>query len=468
MHTCPPSEYLQKVRPIACSCIKELQTAFDYISVLGTDSSGLAFSATPGELRVSDSRWIERGFVFRAQRNGRIAEYACTELPQTASYIQEKLDELLSSPVTAIQYPLIPDEPAQKQYFATIEKDPFTAPPESILSVLATIRDRLAAYSREIIHTSAVAEFMRVSKIFISPSRSLEQSFYWSQSYLIGLARRGNRTKEIYRSFSGLKGLELLDEMATEIDDAGAVLMELLDASSIEPGVYDVILDPDVSGTLAHEAFGHGVEMDMFVKKRARAAEYLGQPVASSIVQMFDGAADVQHCGSYLFDDEGQFSTTTQIIKDGILLTGISDTLSALKLGTKPTGNGRRQAYDHKAYARMTNTYFAPGNDTLDAMIKSIEYGWLLQKMNSGMEDPKNWGIQLIVLIGREIKNGKLTGKVVNPVVCSGYVPEVLSNITMISKDFELSGSGHCGKGYKEYVKVSAGGPYIKTKMRLG
>ena len=32
----------------------------------------------------------------------------------------------------------------------------------------------------------------------------------------------------------------------------------------------------------------------------------------------------------------------------------------------------------------------------------------------------------------------------------------------------EQRGSGFCGKGYKEFVKVSDGGPYIKAKIRLG
>lgn len=469
MHICPQNEFLAQSKPILAQIISSLSGQYDYISVLGSDSFGLTYSATPGELRVSDSRWLERGFVFRAQLKGCIAEYACNRLPDHADAIKTKLDELFATAAgAAIAYPPIPDEPAQSQYYATIEKDPFTIKSDTVLTVLKEIRDSLASCSKEIIHASAMAEFMRVSKIFISPNRSLEQAYYWSQSYLIGLAKRGSITKEIYQSFSGLKGLELLDEMKDAVPDSGKVLLELLEASSIEPGEYDVILDPDVSGTLAHEAFGHGVEMDMFVKNRAKAKEYLGKPVASTMVQMFDGAAAAKHCGSYLFDDEGQYAKSTQIIKDGILITGISDTLSALALRTEPTGNGRRQAYDHKAYARMTNTFFARGTATLEEMIESTRHGWLLQKMNSGMEDPKNWGIQLVVLIGREIKDGALTGKVVSPVVCSGYVPEVLSNITMISKDFELSGSGACGKGYKEYVKVSAGGPYIKTRMRLG
>jgi TldD protein len=116
----------------------------------------------------------------------------------------------------------------------------------------------------------------------------------------------------------------------------------------------------------------------------------------------------------------------------------------------------------------MTNTWFSPGSSSLDEMIASTQDGWLLEGLDSGMEDPRNWGIQLKALIGREIKGGRLTGRIASPVVCSGYVPDVLSGITMISTDFELGGSGSCGKGYKEYVKVSCGGPCVKTRMRLG
>ena len=84
------------------------------------------------------------------------------------------------------------------------------------------------------------------------------------------------------------------------------------------------------------------------------------------------------------------------------------------------------------------------------------------------MEDPKNWGIQCIVTKAKEIKNGKFTGKIYSPIIITGYVPDVLKSITMISRDLDMDGAGICGKGYKEYVKVSSGGPYIKAKVRLG
>jgi len=156
------------------------------------------------------------------------------------------------------------------------------------------------------------------------------------------------------------------------------------------------------------------------------------------------------------------------VIEKGILKAGISDALSAMHLGTEPTGNGRRESYERKAYTRMTNTYFEGGNDRLEDMIASISYGMLLENATSGMEDPKNWGIQCMVNIAREIKDGKLTGRIFSPVVLTGYVPDLLKSISMMSETVELGGGGACGKGYKEWVKVSDGGPYIKAKIRLG
>ena len=50
----------------------------------------------------------------------------------------------------------------------------------------------------------------------------------------------------------------------------------------------------------------------------------------------------------------------------------------------------------------------------------------------------------------------------------SGYVPDVLKSITMVSDDFKVSGSGYCGKGHKEWVRVSDGGPHLKAKVKLG
>ena len=116
----------------------------------------------------------------------------------------------------------------------------------------------------------------------------------------------------------------------------------------------------------------------------------------------------------------------------------------------------------------MTNTMFDSGESTLEEMIAATKHGFLLEGMESGMEDPKHWGIQCIIKKGREIVDGKLTGKVVAPIILTGYVPDLLGGICMRSSDRKVFGSGGCGKGHKEWVKVADGGPYLKTKARLG
>ena len=88
--------------------------------------------------------------------------------------------------------------------------------------------------------------------------------------------------------------------------------------------------------------------------------------------------------------------------------------------------------------------------------------------MDSGMEDPKHWGIQCIVSRGYEIIDGKLTGKVISPVIMTGYVPDLLGSISMASTDYESHGNGACGKGHKEWVKTVDGGPYLKAVAKLG
>jgi TldD protein len=261
---------------------------------------------------------------------------------------------------------------------------------------------------------------------------------------------------------------KVLEDLPTRAESLLKKAHNLTLAKPITPGVYDVITDPSITGLIAHEAFGHGVELDQFVKDRALAKEFVGKYVASPIVNMRDGAAAALSAASYFFDDDGVLAGDTQIIKDGILVTGISDLASATQLGLPPTGNGRRESSRRKAYSRMTNTFFEKGTDKLEDMIASIDHGYMLFETNNGMEDPKNWAIQCVAQYGIEIKDGKLTENFVSPVVMSGYVPDLLKSISMISDDFVITGMGSCGKGYKEWVRVSDGGPALKVKVKLG
>src|SRR5205085_4833765 len=86
----------------------------------------------------------------------------------------------------------------------------------------------------------------------------------------------------------GQGGLELATLSDAKMEQMRKEFVESFGAEQMPAGTYEVVFAPEVSGLLAHESFGHGVEMDQFVKDRAKAREFLGKQVASKIVTMFD------------------------------------------------------------------------------------------------------------------------------------------------------------------------------------
>jgi len=470
--TVKSSCYLQERKPRLLELIERLGQTFAYASVLGTDVRGEVCDVSSRVTSVSDGRWCERGFVARVFDDGRYYEYAFNQLPEGAGGMESLAGRIAESARRArgdaFEYPRPQEEALRETFNGVVGVPPGDMGADKVIARLAAINRRMRDLSPLVVEAQVRMGHTKVSKIFLSDKKDLEQNYVWSEAYLIPTARRGEITRDTYKSYSGLKGMEILDEMDGGVEETVATVCALLDAKPIAPGEYDVICSPDATGMIVHEAFGHGVELDMFLKNRANAQEYMGKPVASPIVRMHDGAKSANHVSSYLFDDEGNVGRDTVIIENGILRAGISDALAAARLGLPPTGNGKRQTFANKAYSRMTNTFFAPGTDKLEDMIASIKRGYFIEGASSGMEDPKDWGIQCMFSYAREIVDGKLTDNLVTPIVMTGYVPDLLKNITMMSDGMELFGSGACGKGYKEYVKVSDGGPYIKTKARLG
>ena len=474
----PFSEYLTSIAPHVKEVIDDLNKDHDYVSALCTDSKGLVIRIGSRARSISNKTMTtERGVVFRVCKDKKYSEYAVNNADwnDTASIIKrirENLsmqDALLAKTGSEIfETDVLDDEPLT--FFG--EKETGSLPEKANIKDLAdkliAISDKGMKMGENVIECMANAQSTHISKMFLTKNRDLRQSYVYSEGMMAVVVRKGDKVNEDYKSISGIKGPELFDELEEYLPTVVKNAEELLDAEPIEPGEYEVITSPEVTGLIAHEAFGHGVEMDMFVKHRALGEEYIGKRVASDNVTMHEGALCAENVTSYFFDDEGVMAGDVVEIENGILKSGICDALAAKRLGFHPTGNGKRENFAHKVYTRMTNTMFDSGEYTKEEMIESVKYGYLLEGMESGMEDPKHWGIQCIIQKGREIKDGKLTGRVVSPVIMTGYVPDLLGSITMCSKDRLVFGSGGCGKGHKEWVKVADGGPYLKTKARLG
>lgn len=467
------SSYLKNNLETLEKIINVLKKKYKYVSILASDVEGKNVNISDKEIKVSDSKWQERGFVIRVYDGCKYSEYSFNDIPSIKSICDkvissENVDEIIDKTIylSSCKYNLVEDKPLIKD-FSRMDKFE-EVPINEIIQKCERIIHNSMEENEYIISCNCNVETVKISKMFLSCNRKLTQVYGWACASYNCILNRDEIVKFNFGGQSSISTKEALSKMEKQVQSINKNAQELLDSEKVISGEYDCITSPIITGLLAHEAFGHGVEMDMFVKNRAMAQKYMNNEICSKNVTMHDGAIPYEDVSSYFFDDEGILAHDTIEIKNGVLVNGIADSLSALKLNLEPTGNGKRESYKRKAYTRMTTTYFEKGTSTLKEMISSIKYGFLIDGELSGMEDPKNWGIQCVCLYGREIKNGEFTGKYVSPIVITGYVPNILKSISMISNDFNLYGNGMCCKGYKERVKTSIGGPYLKVRLNLG
>ena len=135
-----------------------------------------------------------------------------------------------------------------------------------------------------------------------------------------------------------------------------------LTAQEAPAGEMEVVLGPGWPGILLHEAVGHGLEADFNRKGISAFSGRIGQRVASELCTVVDDGTIPGRRGSLNVDDEGAPTERTVLIENGILRGYLQDRLSASVMKSTPTGNGRRESYEHIPMPRMTNTFMLAGS----------------------------------------------------------------------------------------------------------
>jgi len=463
-------EDLQEIREFLPDMIYRLEECIPYVSALVTQESGTTLRLDSHREIVAE-RQPRRGIVFSLFNGRFFQEWATDNLNK--DFLKGKIDDMCrlfkSMKNTEPRFTVEPGDSIDHHYNSKFEIDPDTI---KLTDMVAGCRDqikRLQKMDKNIINSSINYHDSREYKIFANRNKLLSSSLTTCTFHLVVVGSLNGSVKMNFTGAGGVAGFEVTKLEEENLQELIDDLNLLFKSKPLEPGVYDVISSPQVSGILAHEAFGHGVEADMFVKERALAAQYMNRPIASSLVSMVDDPSLPGLNGHYFFDDEGQLASRTQIIEKGILKHALTDLRSATVLNLPRSANGRRESFERKVYSRMSNTYFDTGESNFDEMLASMEDGLFLKKSSSGMEDPKGWGIQVGISLAREVKKGKFTGNVFSPMTMTGYIPDLLKSITHVGDTLGfMEGGGSCGKGHKEMVRVSAGGPHLRFKVRLG
>ncbi len=463
---------LATLRPLLAEIVADLEKTVPYAAASAQEVVGERLLVDTREARAAALE-PANGLVLTVFTGRTFLEYACSglEAPGFCDRLARGADFLVSAAlaegIVDIGLAVDPGSPLTQDFSIPVSVPPGDVPLAQKMADLEALRDDLQQAEPRIANATAVYSHVIVRELFVNRSRSLSQELPRTQAVAQIVLRQDDRTARLHAGHCYQGGYEHArlprDVRDRLLRDAGRILA----APRLTPGTYDCIFSPDFAGIFAHEAFGHGTEADLFLQRRSRGQQYLNRPVASPVVNMFDSPARPRQAGSFFFDHEGRLADDTRIIANGILRRPLTDLNSALRLGLPRSANGRRESYARKVYARMTNTYFGPGEHSFDDMLRDIKFGYFLDHPSNGMEDPQGWGIQLEGLYAEEIRDGCLTGRVFSPVIVTGFVPDLLNSITMVGREVRITGLGMCGKGHKEWVKVSDGGPFLRLQARL-
>jgi TldD protein len=293
-----------------------------------------------------------------------------------------------------------------------------------------------------------------------------------SRFFCVVYAQKNGLIQKSVNSIGGFGGFELHDtQKAKNVSLKSAKeAVELLDAKSPKGGKFTIIMDPELTGTFIHEAFGHAVEADHILNKESILEGRIGEKVALEEVTIIDDPRigskkkvnlPYELFGSYKFDDEGIPSQETTIIENGVLKNYLHSLETASRMNEKPNGHGRASSVGSHPQVRMGITVLSPGDWKLEDMISDIKDGIFCESFQYGYTDPASGNFQFKCKLSYRIKNGEKT-KMMRDVSLSGMTLEILNKITAIGKDIDYS-DGMCGKGGQR-VRVCDGGPYIRVE----
>jgi len=279
------------------------------------------------------------------------------------------------------------------------------------------------------------------------------------------IAKDGETVQTGRETFGSRRGYGDLLNLDQQVMGAAQRAVTSLDLPTVQGNAYTVVIDPILAGLFVHEAFGHLSEADMLYENPDMLATMrIGRKFGTDDLQIFDGAANPEHRGSYFYDDEGVAATTTQLIEDGVLVGRLHSRETAGKLGETVTGNARCLDYHYPPIVRMTNTWIGRGHTPVADLFNDIPLGVYAKNWQGGMTN----GEMFTFTAGEAwmIRDGKIA-EPVRDVTLSGNAFETLADIEAIGNDFAWDESGGCGKGGQSGLAVGCGSPSLRIKNAI-
>lgn len=209
-------------------------------------------------------------------------------------------------------------------------------------------------------------------------------------------------------------------------------------ARLIDPGKYEVVLEPAAFGGLAMFASIFGLSALMYQEYRSYLIDKIGEEVFSKKLNLWSDPLNPQCVHSTLFDEEGVPTKRLDLINEGVVKSLVYDTYTGTKDGVNSTGH-KAKWFGGSYLPLPSHLFMKEGDSNIDEMIAETKNGILVTHFH--YQNAVNPSKGVFTGLTRDgtwlIENGE----VVAPLKTMRYTDEVtrfFNEIDMIGKYAEL------------------------------
>jgi TldD protein len=414
------------------------------------------------------------GLVHTPQEAARLAERAVR--------VAEVCAPVNSAPVRLAAEP----SHGERTWISSYDIDPFDVPDAEKIALLADRSRRLLA-APGVDHVDAYVYAVRENKFYADVNGTITtQQRVRIQPQIEAVAV--DKTTGAFESMRTLcppagRGWEFATgaggwDWEAELAALPGLLADRVAAPSVEPGEYDLVIDPSNLWLTIHESIGHATELDRALGFEAAYAgtsfatpDKLGTLRYGSPVMNVTGDRVVEHGLSTIgFDDEGVEAQRWDIVKDGVLvgyqldrsIAGHSAELN-IAVGYRSNGCAFADSSGHTPVQRMANVSLQPAPDgpSTEELISRVARGLYILGDKSWSIDMQRYNFQFTGQRAFLIEDGRLAGQV-KDFAYQATTTDFWGAMEAVGGPgtYVLGGAFNCGKGQPGQVApVSHGCP---------
>jgi TldD protein len=353
---------------------------------------------------------------------------------------------------------------AEPMYQGTVKTpwklNPFDVPLEDKTALLLSAMGLLHQHPG-IVRSQASMWACRDRKLFVSMDGShlsfdlmAVQGGFEATALLNGrFASRGFNTPHLRTGYELLARANFLQEVLR----VAAQAREKVNAPSVQPGAYDLVLDPEHLALTIHESCGHPSELDRALGYEADYAgtsfltpEKLGHfRYGSSQVNLIADNTEPETLAATGFDDDGVPCQRWEIVREGLFVGYCTNREVATTIGDiRSRGSNRAESWASIPMVRIANIGLAPGEATLDQLLSEIKRGIYIEGHGSYSIDQRRYNFQFGGDAFWLIENGKRT-HMLRDVIYHGITPEFWHKCDGVADANHRGRFGFitCGKG---------------------